>query len=159
MKLEYLYCKERLEDDKKLLVSLETARAMMTAEEREAENRASAARFKEIWAQYLSRIGQYNEYAFKLYQKTIRETEAIAREFGIDLTAEWGNESGWIELASEMILIDDTGHPFHNYFSVLTERCSSYSFMATQRYGRDFVTLTFHFSFIYYPDYNEPDEV
>lgn len=158
MKLEYLYCKESLEDTAKIQAEIKTAQSMMTPEEREAEARENVARFNELWARAQSRKGYFSEGAFKIYKQLVAETKVIAREHDMDLKAGWSRESGWIELACDILLADSTANPLHLHLGRLFERCNSYSFMTTHRYGEELVKMTFHFSFITYPPLDEMDE-
>ena len=158
MKLECLYLKEYLDDSAKILSSVKTAHSLMTAGEREAENRAGVARFQEIWAAEKSRSGRRDEQAIEIYQQLIHETQAVARDCSMDMKAEWSTDSGWIELACDMLFTENTANPLHLHLGRLFEHCNSYSFMSTHRYGRELAALTFHFSFILYPFLNEEDE-
>lgn len=159
MKLEYLYCKERLEEEAEILAQVEADKASMTDEEKEEKRLANDARLGKMLESFQERIGIYDAQAFKLYRQYIRETREIARSYGLDLKAEWSENSGRIELAFDMMFCESTANPLRLQLSRLFERCSSYSFMPVRRYGQELAALNFYFSFIYHPFSHYGEEV
>lgn len=103
MKLQYLYCKEQLEETRRLLKESEDEKARMTAEARKAFFEEKTARFNEIWEEYILQEVFLCEQAAKIFQQLIHETEGIAHDYGLDLTAEWNEDSGMIILAFDLM--------------------------------------------------------
>lgn len=151
MKEEYLYYKQQMEEDEKLRAEIKSEQARMTAEEYEAEVRANVDRFTSLWEEYKNREKIVTKNALRLYVLMLWKTELIAHDYGLDLRAEWDQESGWIELVFDILLSDSTANPLHLHLMRMFEQCNSYSLMTTNRYGRELAMLTFHFSFIFYP--------